>query len=71
MREGGFKIPIDLNVDPGASVALPPEVTTGHNPCFDQVLRRKAAIRARAPHSQLKKDLVEHIWQKFSNTHRT
>ncbi len=68
-REGVI-IPIDLNENLGASIVLPPEVTTGDSPCFFDVLRRKAEIRARAPHSQVKKDLVEHIWQKFGSTRR-
>jgi hypothetical protein len=63
-------IHIDLNENPGASIALPPEVNTGGNLCFADVLRRKAAIRARPQHTQLKNDLVEHIWRRFGNSHQ-
>jgi hypothetical protein len=41
------KLHIDLNENPGASFALPPEVNTSHNPCFADVMRRKATIRDR------------------------
>ncbi|KAG8060411.1 hypothetical protein GUJ93_ZPchr0002g23558 [Zizania palustris] len=58
---------IDLNENPGASFALPPEVNVGGNMCFADVLRRKASIRARPQHTQLKNDLVEHIWHRFGN----
>jgi hypothetical protein len=62
-------IHIDLNEIPGASIALPPEVNVGGNLCFADVLRRKAAIRARPQHTQLKNDLIEHIWHRFRNRH--
>lgn len=44
---------IDLNDVPGASIVLPPEVQKGSNsnPCFDDVRRRNAAIRARPIHA--------------------
>jgi hypothetical protein len=32
------KIRIDLNMNPGASIALPPEVSTQVNPCFQDVI---------------------------------
>lgn len=60
-------IHIDLNENPGASFALPPEVNTSRNPRFSDVMRRKAAIRDRPQHTQLKNDLIEHIWHKFGN----
>jgi hypothetical protein len=59
---------IDLSENPGASFALPPEVNVGGNLCFADVLRRKATIRARPQHTQLKNDLIEHIWHRFRNT---
>ncbi|XP_044964617.1 uncharacterized protein LOC123425009 [Hordeum vulgare subsp. vulgare] len=62
-------IHIDLNENPGASFALPPEVNVGGNLCFADVLRGKATIRARPQHTQLKNDLIEHIWNKFQNSH--
>ncbi|KAL6840949.1 hypothetical protein ACP4OV_029209 [Aristida adscensionis] len=60
-------IHIDLNENPGASIALPPEVNVGGNLCFADVLRRKAAIRDCPQHNQLKNDLIEHIWHRFRN----
>jgi len=46
-------IHIELNEQPGASFALPPEVNVGGNLCFTDVMRRKAAIRAQPQHTQL------------------
>ncbi|CAO2140899.1 unnamed protein product, partial [Urochloa humidicola] len=69
-REEAAKTHIDLNENPGASFALPPEVNIGGNLCFADVMRRKAALRAHLQHTQLKTDLVEHIWHKFRNRPR-
>jgi hypothetical protein len=44
-------------------------VNVGENLCFADVLRRKAAIRAHPQHTQLKNDLIEHIWGRFQNRH--
>lgn len=59
--------PIDLNAAPGTSIVLPPEVHAGSNdhPSFSDVRQRNASIRAKPIHSQLKNDLIEHIWQRF------
>lgn len=59
--------PIDVNAAPGTSIVLPPEVHAGSNdhPSFSDVRRRNASIRAKPIHSQLKNDLIEHIWQRF------
>lgn len=62
-------IHIDLNENPGASFALPPEVNIGGNLCFADVMRKKATVRSRPQHTQLKNDLVEHIWHKFGDNH--
>jgi hypothetical protein len=61
------KIPLDLNENPSAIIVLPPEVSTNRNPNpeFAEVLTRNSAIRDPSTHKQLKKDLVEHIWQRF------
>ena len=60
---------IDLNVVPGASIALPPGVqkATNNNPCFDDIRRRNSAIRDHWVHTQLKNDLIEHIWERCGN----
>ncbi len=62
---------IDLNRIPRTSIVLPPEVTCDDNPCFSDVLRRRSAIRARSVHTQLKNDLIEHIWNRFGNRQST
>ena len=60
---------MDLNENPNASIALPPEVdtSTAPNPVFADVLRRNSAIRARSTLVKLGEDLVEHIWQRKEN----
>jgi hypothetical protein len=60
---------IDLNAIPGASIVLPPEVqkASNSNPCFNDVRRRNSAIRADSVHTQLKDDLIEHIWNGFGH----
>jgi hypothetical protein len=60
-------IPIDLNMNPGASIALPPKVSTEANPCFADILRRNNEIRDSSKHIELKNDLVEHIWQRYGH----
>jgi hypothetical protein len=64
------KIHIDLNDSSEAAFALPPEVNVGGNLCFADVLRRKASIHSQEQHTQLKKDLIEHIWNKFGTRRR-
>nr|ABA96813.1 transposon protein, putative, Pong sub-class [Oryza sativa Japonica Group] len=60
---------LDLNYNPSATIVLPPEVQRSDNPdpCFTEVLRRNSAIKARPTHRKLKKDLIEHIWQRYGN----
>jgi hypothetical protein len=60
---------IDLNETLGASIVLPPKVNVGSNLCFADELHRKVAIRAHPQHTQLKNDLIEHIWDMFQNKH--
>lgn len=62
-----INIPLDLNENPKGSFVLPPEVNCGPNICFADVLGRNSSIRARSTHKKFKEDLVEHIWQKFSD----
>jgi hypothetical protein len=59
-------IHINLNQIRGTISILPPEVNVGGNVCFADVLRRKAAIRARPQLTQL--NLIEHIYDKFKHT---
>jgi len=60
---------LDLNENPSATIVLPPEVRTSDNPnpTFVEVLRRNSTIKARPTHRKLKKDLIEHIWQRYGN----
>jgi hypothetical protein len=58
-------IRIDLNMNPGASIALPPEVSTQVNPCFQDVIWRNSQIQDKAEYIALKKDLVECIWERY------
>ncbi|KAL6634082.1 hypothetical protein ACP70R_026753 [Stipagrostis hirtigluma subsp. patula] len=58
---------LDLNYNPSATIVLPPEVSTKANPTFAEALRRNSAIKARPTHRKLKKDLIEHIWQRYGN----
>ena len=61
------KFPIDLNDQGGSSIALPLEVQRDGGLIFSEILRRRAEIHHQPTHKQLKKDLIEHIWQKFAN----
>ena len=60
---------LDLNENPSATIVLPLEVRTSDNPnsTFAEVLRRNSTIKARPTHRKLKKDLIEHIWQRYGN----
>ena len=57
------KIPLDLNENPSASIALPPEVGTSSNPNqeYAALLQRNAHLRDRPTHVKLRDDSVEHI----------
>ncbi|EEE54595.1 hypothetical protein OsJ_01811 [Oryza sativa Japonica Group] len=75
----GFKADMDreaskhrlyiADVDRVDQGVIPPEVRTNDdpNPSFAEALRRNSAIKARPTHRQLKKDLIEHIWQRYGN----
>jgi hypothetical protein len=60
---------LDLNENASATIVLPPEVRTSDNldPTFAEALRRNSAIKARPTHRKLKKDLIDHIWQRYGN----
>jgi hypothetical protein len=62
------QIPIDLNENPSASIALPPEVSTSSNPNqkYAALVRRNAHLRDRPTHVKLRDDLVEHIWHRYA-----
>ena len=52
-----------------ASIVLPLEVqkASNSNPYFNYVRHRNSDIRAHSVHTQLKDDLIEHIWQCFGH----
>jgi hypothetical protein len=59
-------------VPPSSSTVQEPEFSPEQNTPFDRVLEKDISIRDRAAHNRLKKDLVEHIWNKFGGAaHRT
>jgi hypothetical protein len=60
---------LDLNENPSATIVIPPEVRANDNPdpSYAKALRRNLAIKARPPDRQLKKDLIDHIWQRYGN----
>jgi hypothetical protein len=63
---------LDLKDNPSAAIVIPPEVRTNDNPdpSYAEALRRNLAIKARPTHRQLKKDLIEHICQRYGNKER-
>lgn len=58
---------MDLNENSSETIVLPLEGQTNDNPDprFVGVLQRNSAIQARSTHTQLKRDLVQNIWQKY------
>ncbi|KAF8726307.1 hypothetical protein HU200_019767 [Digitaria exilis] len=60
---------LDLNYLPSATIVIPSDVRTNDNPNpnFAEALRINSAIRARPTHRKLKKDLIDHIWQRYGN----
>ena len=52
----------DLNDAAGSSTAIAPQIHVGSIPQFSKVVEKDAKIHDRTIHTQLKKDLVEHIW---------
>ncbi|KAM0891904.1 hypothetical protein ACQ4PT_026080 [Festuca glaucescens] len=63
-ERGMIHAPLDLNENPGTSLALPPEVIVGPHVAFTDYMRRSSTIRDRPTHVQLKKDLVDNIWER-------
>jgi hypothetical protein len=45
-----------------------PEFSPDQYVTFERVLEKDSEIQDRPAHYRLKKDLVEHIWNKFSET---
>jgi hypothetical protein len=53
---------------PSATIVIPPEMHTkdNHDPSNVEALRRNLTIKAHLTR-QLKKDLIDHIWQRYGN----
>ncbi|CAL5083351.1 unnamed protein product [Urochloa decumbens] len=49
----------------GITAILPSNIKTGPANCLTNVLQRNATICSQATHGQLRRDLIEHIWQQF------
>ncbi|XP_006657810.1 uncharacterized protein LOC102718376 [Oryza brachyantha] len=49
----------------GTLAVLLPDINTVPPDCFTEVLQRNASACAPPTHTQLKRDLMEHIWQRF------
>ncbi|KAL6657902.1 hypothetical protein ACP70R_005682 [Stipagrostis hirtigluma subsp. patula] len=49
----------------GTSAVQASNINNGPADCFTTVLQRTASVCAQPTHSQLRKDLIEHIWQQF------
>ena len=55
---------LDLNEPPSTMTVEAPEFSPEDYVTFERVLEKDADIRDISTHKQLKKDLVEHIWQR-------
>ena len=55
---------LDLNEPPNTTTVEAPEFFPEDYATFERVLEKDADIRDISTHKQLKKDLVEHIWQR-------
>lgn len=49
----------------GVSDVLPSDIKTGPANCLANVLQRNATLSSLPTHGQLRRDLIEHIWQQF------
>jgi len=56
---------LDLNVPPSSTTVQEPEFSPDQEVPLERVLEKDTSIRDRSAHRRLKKDLVEHIWNKF------
>jgi len=59
---------LELNVPPSSSTVQDSEFSRDQNVPLERVLEKYVSIRDRSAHRRLKKDLVEHIWNKFGPT---
>jgi hypothetical protein len=68
-KEEDIEEKLDLNVAPSSATIEEPEFNPDqYATSFDRVLEKDSDIRDRPTHFRLKKDLVEHIWNKFGHT---
>lgn len=47
------------------SVPVPSDINNGPADCFADLLRKNATIYAKPIYNQLRRDLIEHVWQRF------
>ena len=64
-KEEDIEQDLDMNETPSTVVVQEPEFSFEDQVPFQRVLEKGDDIQSRAAHIQLKKDLVEHIWNKF------
>jgi hypothetical protein len=56
---------LDLNEAASSTIVEQPEFSFGESIPFERVLENQTDLQDRTAHLKLKKDLVEHIWQKY------
>jgi hypothetical protein len=56
---------LDLNEAASSTIVEEPEFSFGESIPFERVLENQMDLQDRSAHLKLKKDLVEHIWQKY------
>jgi hypothetical protein len=67
-KEDDLEENLDLNEDPSTVIVEEPEFSPDQYITFERVLEKDSDIRDRSAHHRLKKDLVEHIWNKFGRS---
>jgi hypothetical protein len=69
-KEEDIEENLDLNMAPSSATVQEPEISPDQYVPFERVLEKYTDNRDRSAHFRLKKDLVEHIWNKFGgHTH--
>jgi hypothetical protein len=55
----------DSNEISETSIAPLSDISDGPADCFADLLRRNATICAKSTDNRLRRDLIEHVWQRF------
>jgi hypothetical protein len=66
-KEDDLEENLDLNEAPSTVIVKEPEFSPDQYVTFERVSKKDSDIRDRLAHHRLKKDLVEHIWNKFGH----